>query len=422
MQEYEKLIADFKRDRWKSNAFQRMLAIKEEQPQDLVPFLMQFFLAVKESTTFTDAAFSYVSKQEFKQLIEFAITNSKENEWDEGLESIISHAMLQFPELLIDHLPDLSQRSNESYYDQWIWRKASLTEIKSLKSLLQSNSKKTKFKAWFNLVNIRSHEAMELAHEYYTQACANQELEFNTYAQEVGFEVKQNQAKRLFSDEVYHLIFEENYRLNLDAQTSNSVNAAALSTLQHPSWQLDMQHAKPVAFGGQSNALCGNCGNRLNHLIDLPKSLLGNHQAIKLATCLSCLGWEIEFMYFKHDEEGHPTALDKKQESIQPEFITPPFKSTTLYLTKTPDRWSFQDWGLSNSRENLHRIGGSPTWVQSAYYPKCPHCKDTMNFLAQFDSELLLENNEEFLWGSGGICYAFWCYECNISGLFWQCT
>ena len=85
-----------------------------------------------------------------------------------------------------------------------------------------------------------------------------------------------------------------------------------------------------------------------------------------------------------------------------------------------------QDWGLSNGRQNLHRIGGHPCWIQSAEYLECPLCENTMSFLFQLDSDLLTKapgsESREFLWGSGGICYAQWCDHCKVSEYLWQCT
>lgn len=45
-----------------------------------------------------------------------------------------------------------------------------------------------------------------------------------------------------------------------------------------------------------------------------------------------------------------------------------------------------------------------------------------MTFLLQLDSDLPTEDGGEWLWGSGGIGYLFWCDSCKVSGLLWQCT
>ena len=96
--------------------------------------------------------------------------------------------------------------------------------------------------------------------------------------------------------------------------------------------------------------------------------------------------------------------------------------SDQVHLVETPARWRWQSWGASNGRENLHRVGGFPSWIQSAEHPACPGCEARMHFLMQMDSDLPTADGRGWLWGSGGMGYVFWCDGCKISGLFWQCT
>ena len=93
-----------------------------------------------------------------------------------------------------------------------------------------------------------------------------------------------------------------------------------------------------------------------------------------------------------------------------------------VQLVKTPTRWQRQDWGLANSRENLNRIGGAPTWIQGADYPTCSECNAPMRFVLQLDSELPTVDGGPFSWGSGGIGYVFWCAPCRVSALSYQDT
>ena len=44
-------------------------------------------------------------------------------------------------------------------------------------------------------------------------------------------------------------------------------------------------------------------------------------------------------------------------------------QATEVALADTPARWQRQDWGQSNGRENLHRVGGEPSWIQSPWEP-----------------------------------------------------
>jgi hypothetical protein len=127
-------------------------------------------------------------------------------------------------------------------------------------------------------------------------------------------------------------------------------------------------------------------------------------------------------LFYRHDTEGRPVPLNTMTSRLTPQFPARPLIETAARLVKTPSRWRWQDWALSNNRENLHRVGGHPCWVQEAEYPRCPDCAQTMSFLLQFDSHLPVSEGEEFLWGSGGIGYAFWCDRCRTSALHWQST
>jgi hypothetical protein len=48
-------------------------------------------------------------------------------------------------------------------------------------------------------------------------------------------------------------------------------------------------------------------------------------------------------------------------------------------------------------------------------------CAKTMRLLLQLDS-LGRQEDVEWLWGSCGILYVFWCDACSLSATFWQCT
>jgi hypothetical protein len=45
-----------------------------------------------------------------------------------------------------------------------------------------------------------------------------------------------------------------------------------------------------------------------------------------------------------------------------------------------------------------------------------------MRFAMQLDSELPQVDGGEWLWGSGGANYTFWCAPCRTSAHLWQCT
>ena len=157
----------------------------------------------------------------------------------------------------------------------------------------------------------------------------------------------------------------------------------------------------------------------------MPPELGVSLDKLSLEVCLSCLGWEAERLFYAHDESGVPRPIGDET-TRKPQFPVGNLFSTQVKLAATGRRWRWQNWGLTNGRENLHRVGGHPTWIQSADYPKCPQCGVTMQFLMQLDSNLPIDYGEgrrgEWLWGSGGIGYVCWCDACRVSGFAWQCT
>jgi hypothetical protein len=58
MEDYKNIVIDFKTNAWKSNPFERMHKIKEEAPQDILPFLTLCLSEIPKGGTFFDAVLS----------------------------------------------------------------------------------------------------------------------------------------------------------------------------------------------------------------------------------------------------------------------------------------------------------------------------------------------------------------------------
>src|SRR5439155_9280484 len=119
---------------------------------------------------------------------------------------------------------------------------------------------------------------------------------------------------------------------------------------------------------------------------------------------------------------AHETVWRAELHRPVPGFEWGPLKPAQVCLGRAGPRWAWQSWG-SGAGANLHRVGGPPSWVQSAGYPDCRECGSKMAFLLQLDSNLpLAEEDRDWLWGSGGMGYGFWCDGCRVSAWLWQCT
>ncbi|HEX5102509.1 MAG TPA: DUF1963 domain-containing protein [Pirellulaceae bacterium] len=239
-------------------------------------------------------------------------------------------------------------------------------------------------------------------------------LTVNSYLHEVGFEATSNGLRQLYADGPRHLIFADGY---LDERAGWQ---------DHPTWHLpENAPATQIDIGGDGNTNCGHCGGRTHRLVrfahvDHLPFVMGV-ESLSIETCLSCLGWEDpRVMFYRHSDNGLPTCL--AEHGGPPQFPAVALQQTTVQMVDMGPRWHWQYWGATNSVENLHRIGGHPTWIQSAEYPQCPGCHSTMCFLLQLDSNLPTMDEGDWLWGSGGIVYVFWCTACRISAMLWQCT
>jgi hypothetical protein len=193
-----------------------------------------------------------------------------------------------------------------------------------------------------------------------------------------------------------------------------------------PTWLASRGRAVGTArIGGPGEKACAICGKTLHRLLDLdpvPERLGLSLARLAIDSCLSCLGWEEEQLWFRHDDGGRAAPLDDGDGTHEPQFPATPLRPAAALLVDFGARYARQDWGTSNGCENLHRIGGPPTWVQDVDRRDCRTCGEGMRHLLQLDSELPNEGGSGFLFGSGGVAYVQWCDACRVSVQFWQCT
>lgn len=177
---------------------------------------------------------------------------------------------------------------------------------------------------------------------------------------------------------------------------------------------------KHFAFGG---LIQEDSHNPFIHLVtfeEIPKGLnIKSLERLKLGMHIRELN-EYSEIFYQHDQFGEPTKIgDTTVVESYPDLA---IKHTQICFSETPSRWLYQSWGSSNGRENLFRLGGEPTWIQSPQVLTCPVCNEKMDFLMQLDTDLPDMENGEVYFGSGGICYVFWCDQSQVSGYLVQCT
>ncbi len=389
-----------------------------EQRRELLPRLIEETIRQQPTPDiWAGDAISYLTEEELVPLIAFALRVWQSDGANHAATSVIEHAAMQCPHLFRELLPALFEVAtrNARFYSaiQAAWHGAQESDFDWMRALLEPNSNQLQ-QARQALLETRDSTAFEWVRQSFELP-----QQFELYLLEVGWFVTDENYRALYAEPHKHLSFGAEYLSYADRPVWRG-------DVRHPTWEMAGEGA-PQRFGGWGAAQCGGCGGQLHHLLTLdpiPQTLGVSLPRLQLEVCLSCLGWEAMPLFYAHDETGAPRALEEAPRT--PEFPTGPMLETQVTLAATGARWQWQDWGLGNGRENLHRVGGHPTWVQSAEYPGCPQCGETMIFLLQLDSDLPLAQGDDvqnlWMWGSGGIGTVFWCDACRVSGHLLQCT
>lgn len=408
-----RLLYDFQNLGWSSQPLERTLTLVEHDPAAALDLLLLALRTLSEGATFLHAAASYVGEGDLPFLAAAALRTLQAQPGHAVAEDILSHLSLQRPTVLhgfLDTLFDLHPNAG-SYDEVYPWRESGDLHL----SFLAARLEKGQEAARQLLLEARSPNTLRLA--LASPGDPGPTSPGDLYAlQQVGFTLVGEAFVPLYPEPVWHLTF---------APEDLMPGSGRPEDRRHPTWALPTEPGEH-AFGGElSGGTCGVCGGPLHRLLTLdpvPPGLGVSPTRLTLATCLSCLGWEAPSLAYRHDAEGLPVSLDLKETRVQPQFPSPPLRAAQVRLASTPPRWRWQDWAMSNERENLHRLGGYPAWIQAAEYPECPDCGAPMPFVLQLDSYLSTEDGGEWLWGNGGIAYVFWCDSCRVSAAFWQCT
>jgi hypothetical protein len=402
----------------------RLYEIIDLEPQNLQHFVITFIETFEESSTLLDTAFSFLDEQSFAEVIKLCVKLLKTNKRDSA-ESAIAYASLQFPHLLHEYAEDLFilKPNEDTYYWNWFFRE--IENFDFLKSKLnKSNSFWTKltqkpdydlyFDIFTSLLEIRSNDAIKLAVKFAKEVSlfnnlgeAYKQQTFNKIIRHllncVGFDYDgENISKLQERVKMWHFAFKSEY--------FDSIR----KDFKHPTWlNFDSAYNFEFDFGG---VIKRDDESTLFHVMTIDP--VPNDFGISLKKLV--LGFEFEYyekVFYKHDENGFPHYI--KTYEVGKKMEVDEILQTKIRLSETPKRWNYQDWALSNDRENLNRFGGEPSWIQGADYPICPETGEIMKFLFQFDN---LPTSQHFPFGGEGIFYFFWCDTSKISTYVYQQT
>lgn len=408
------IIAEFKAKRWESNPYEKVIAVLDQDPALAEEMVGAIIGDLKSGPTFLHYAIDCLPTAAFEEMVKFALDAFQQDSKNKGAEDLIAHASLRSPQSLHPHLERIFKlKPNWSnHYAQWPWRESGASQLPFLKAIVAADTADSE-EALTALMETRQPEAFDFVFKKIGDDVTGDLLD-------VGFDGPEQHFRKLYTDASLHLGFPAGY-FNLE-------KAPPHMKQRNATWHLPASGLPPAVFGGEGLGACRACGGALHNLITLP-SVPPNFGVTRMAslslqTCLSCLGWEDDCssLFYQHDASGLPTGLNGPKAKIKPQFPAKPLLRTEVTLCPTPHRWAWQDWGMSNNRENLNRIGGHPAWIQDANYLRCPKCDRRMHHLLQLDSELPITGGGGWLWGSGGCGYVGWCDDCKVSGIQWQCT
>jgi hypothetical protein len=424
----QQIIDEFQRLGWEGTPMEqttRLLA--EDPPAEATRLVLASLGRIAKSTNFVDLAISFVPDTDISDVAAAAVRRFDADPTDENAASIISYLSLQSPPALHPHLSELLRLmpNAEAYYGSYPWRESGLLAFDELRRAIESSADDLALRdfAWSAMLETRTPQAIQFALQSYDAHRGGLYSNLDVNLPWVDHVRRPDGTiARCDGGPVMHLVFDDDYLWS---------DVRFPWTTIHPTWRIG-QSGETIArakFGGvvADGATCNCCGGPLHHLITLDPLPQGVHVTsvprLALATCLCCLGYEVHpCCYYQHDAAaGEPRDITVT-ERRDPQFESGPLKETTVRLVATPRRWRWQDWAMSNDRENLHRVGGHPCWVQAADVPACPRCAEPMSFLMQFDSDLPTPQTAQFSWGSGGLAYVHWCDGCRVSATFWQCT
>ncbi len=428
------ILDDFERHRWNSkpSPMDGTLQLMQEQPEAMVELVIGAMDRRIASETFIDTAIDLMEDEAFTQIAANAWERLRQGEQAEIVRGIVDMAALQWPSIFAPHWTKLIEmvhgpdsRRSLLYQDKVAWRALDEESIgqwyKNLNEGEGSNGER-----------VRIARALLYCRRSFAVIAGWDRISADTpigHLWDAGYSLKGRALRSLHSENPLHIRFDSKQRKHMLA---DEPQWKRIIHRFHPTWGTNSSSVGKASMGGALDSECGLCKGHLHRLICLPvpqAEKIGSDTSLAFGTCMTCLGWESDgALYYRHDAHGLPSVHPSQvragamPQSFEVTYKPKPLMEAEVDLFQAPERWAWQDWGVSNGRQNMNRIGGAPSWVQSAYYPQCLDCGETMRFVMQLDSGLPQEDGVEMLWGSGGANYTYWCNECRTSAHLWQCT
>jgi hypothetical protein len=401
-----------KRTEGNEATYRWLIEMALESPDQILKLLL-FVIErdIMHPTTFNDLC-RYLPDSDYPELINASLRILKGDIDHVLAHNIINSAAFQALPHLHPHLDDLFGLllNRRDYIRNFPWRDSGLLHFEFLLGILRGDgNRNVRLSAFEKLLELRIPEAFSVTRE----AVSGFGLNWTRYLAYVGFIQEADHWLPLFSPTTRHIIYPEE-------ELERWERPFHLKS-HHITWHLPASDETTHRFGGTHDNVCVYCKNPLHHLITLtpiPDFLnIAGLNSLTIATCLSCLVWKMVKLFYKHDEQGQPEHIGQDIVHTEPLEVLPPITEMSVHLADAGERWRWQDWAKANSRENLHRVGGFPCWIQGPDYTVCPECNSQMRFILQLD-----DNFPACDYWQGGMLYVCWCDSCRVSSLFWQST
>lgn len=425
------ILDAYERLGWKHNdPMAQMLQLRRDTPGALEHLVLQSLDRPLKNAAFIDAALDLMDDDTYVATISAAWQRALQGTDSESIPALLDSACLQYPEVFIGNWEQLlaaahAGRDGPEYLEDHAWRALDVPTLEDWLARLEQDLSVGSLGRKRAIALLRSRRPEVVLHAWRRLFPGAADPLAGAWLKLAGYTEGADGLHALHGERPWHIGFSAEQRKRMLA-----AQPAWRRDIQkaHPTWNAGAAPAAQARMGGRLASECGLCHAPLHRLLALPEPAsagIASSTALEFATCLSCQGWETDgALFYRHDAGGVPRAhpMQRRESPLTPDYIAGHLLEADVQLFEAPPRWRWQDWGESNGRQNLSRVGGAPAWVQSADYPACPDCDRDMDMAMQLDSGLPQEDGGEWLWGSGGCNYTFWCKDCRVSGQLWQCT
>ncbi|MGE8208687.1 MAG: hypothetical protein ACN6RH_04150 [Stenotrophomonas rhizophila] len=397
-----------------------MLDLAEQDPAALETLLMQSMRCDCTPATFLDRALGLLTDDRLIAVADAAWRTLLGDPAHRQARQIVGYALYQACDVLIDDWEALlAVAGQQGCAATYPWRGLPADVAARWAVALEAAEGRDDVDRALALVKSGRVTVQDRALAYLVRATGQAA---DAWAHEAGLDRKT--AAPLHTDQPLHLRFAPAQRA---AQNADAGPWRRRLWRLHATWSQGESRGH-AHMGGHLQARCGVCHAPLQRLLSLDARHVGAtaEGVLTLGLCLDCCGWSgIGPLFYRHAAEGLPQAHPSQCRDVPAADVEGcgVLMEADVELVSLPgQRWREQDWGVSNHDENLSRVGGAPSWVQSAQYPSCPDCGAAMPVVMQLDSVLPTVDGGILLWGSGGMLYTYWCDGCAVSAHLWQCT